>query len=72
MTRGSVSIAIVLIALAATVAGQGQAPKKFTGGRVTLEDQGSFFIGGITKVTEHASPPGTPASASRTTGSCRR
>ena len=56
-----VFIAIVLIALAATVSGQSQVQKKFTGGRVTLEDQGSFFIGGVTKVTEFATPPGTPA-----------
>src|SRR5688572_24041681 len=61
MKRESVSIAIVLIALGATVVAQSQAQKKFTGGRVTLEDQGSFFIGGVTKVTEFATPPGTPA-----------
>ena len=61
MKRESVSTVIVLIALAATVAGQSQAQKRFTGGRVTLEDQGSFFIGGMTKVTELATPPGTPA-----------
>ena len=61
MKRETVAIAIVLIALGATVAGQSQARKNFTGGRVTLEDQGSFFIGGVTKVTEFATPPGTPA-----------
>ena len=61
MKRERVFVAIVLIALGATVSGQSQVQKKFTGGRVTLEDQGSFFIGGVTKVTEHATPPGTPA-----------
>jgi hypothetical protein len=61
MKRKSLSLAIVLIAFAITVHGQSQPPKKFTGGRVTLEDQGSFFIGGVTKVTEFATPPGTPA-----------
>jgi hypothetical protein len=37
------------------------------GGPVTIEDQGSFFIGGVTKVTAHASTPfaaqGKPAPA---------
>jgi hypothetical protein len=41
-----------------------QPPHRFMGGPVTLEDQGSFFVGGITKITEHASapfaPPGQP------------
>jgi hypothetical protein len=30
------------------------------GGPVTLVDQGSFFIGGVTKVSEHAAVPGAP------------
>lgn len=38
--------------------------KRFTGGPVTIEDQGSFFIGGVTKISEYAStpfaPPGQP------------
>jgi hypothetical protein len=41
-----------------------QPPRKFMGGPVTLEDQGSFFVGGVIKTTEHAStpfaPPGQP------------
>ncbi len=41
--------------------------KKFMGGPVTLEDQGSFFIGGVQKISEHAAipfaPPGQPAPA---------
>ena len=45
-----------------------QAPqKKFMGGPVTIEDQGSFFVGGVTKVSEHATvpfaPPGQPVPA---------
>jgi hypothetical protein len=43
-----------------------QAPqKKFMGGPVTIEDQGSFFVGGVTKVSDYAAvpfaPPGQPA-----------
>jgi hypothetical protein len=34
--------------------------KPFTGGPVTIADQGSFFIGGVTKISEHASIPGAP------------
>ncbi len=34
--------------------------KRFTGGPVTLADQGSFFIGGVTKISEFASIPGAP------------
>jgi hypothetical protein len=53
------------IVIAACGLGAGaQPPHKFMGGPVTLEDQGSFFVGGITKVTEYAStplaPPGQP------------
>jgi hypothetical protein len=59
------SVAILLFATAATVSGQsGQKPKKFLGGPLVLEDQGSFFIGGVPKITEHAAlaqgGPGTP------------
>jgi hypothetical protein len=43
---------------------EAQPPRKFMGGPVTLEDQGSFFVGGVIKTTEHAStpfaPPGQP------------
>jgi hypothetical protein len=41
-----------------------QTPHRFMGGPVTIEDQGSFFVGGVTKVSEYAStpfaPPGQP------------
>ena len=48
-------IAIVLVALATGVSGQaGQTPKKFLTAPLTIEDQGSFFIGGVPKVTDHA------------------
>jgi hypothetical protein len=38
----------------------GQTHKRFTGGPVTLEDQGSFFIGGVTKISEYAAVPAAP------------
>jgi hypothetical protein len=37
-----------------------QSPRRFTGGPVTIADQGSFFIGGETKFSELASIPGAP------------
>ena len=57
--RRSVMIAGIAIALAATTAAQSP-QKKFMGGPVTVEDQGSFFIGGVTKVSEHAAIPFAP------------
>ena len=48
--------AVLLVATTATLAGQG--PKKFLTGPLTIEDQGSFFIGGVPKVTTHAAPAG--------------
>ena len=57
--------AILLVATTTTLAGQGQ--KKFLTGPLTIEDQGSFFIGGVPKVTNHAAPappgPGGAAAA---------
>jgi hypothetical protein len=58
--RRSHLLAVVLIAaLAPTVIAQSP-QKKFMGGPVTIEDQGSFFIGGVTKVSEHATIPFAP------------
>ena len=58
---------IVIGALAASVSAQkGQKSKKFLTGPITIEDQGSFFIGGVPKVTDYAGPPaapGTPAAS---------
>ncbi|HET9358361.1 MAG TPA: hypothetical protein VFO58_01340 [Vicinamibacterales bacterium] len=55
-------IAILLIAMVASVSGQsGQKPKKFLGGPLVIEDQGSFFIGGVPKITDFAGAPGPPA-----------
>jgi hypothetical protein len=62
------SSAILFVAMATTVSGQtGQKPKKFLTAPLVIEDQGSFFIGGVPKVTDYATvppPPGTtPAPA---------
>jgi hypothetical protein len=54
----SAALAAAALALAAHAAAQ--TPKRFTGGPVTIVDQGSFFIGGETKISEHASIPGAP------------
>jgi hypothetical protein len=68
MTRQRCSlVALLLVTLAAGVAAQRQTPKRMMGGQLVLEDQGSFFIGGVAKVTDHATvpvaPPGQPAPA---------
>ena len=58
--------AICVVTLATSVSGQaGQGPKRFLTGPLTIEDQGSFFIGGVPKVTDYATvaPPAPPGSA---------
>jgi hypothetical protein len=64
MSRTLLATAVMLAA--ATVPAHGQTQqKRFTGGPVTLQDQGSFFVGGVTKLSEFATvpfaPPGQPA-----------
>jgi hypothetical protein len=58
---------LLLVASAITVAAQGpKAQKRFLGGPLVLEDQGSFFIGGVEKVTDYTTlppAPGTPGVA---------
>ena len=66
MIRARMLVSMLLLALTAPIAAQ--APqKKFMAAPVTIEDQGSFFIGGVIKVTEHAAipfaPPGQAAPA---------
>ncbi len=60
-----IPFATAVLLTAATLPCHGQAHKRFMGGPVTLEDQGSFFVGGVTKVSEYATvpfaPPGQPA-----------
>jgi hypothetical protein len=41
-----------LVALTATGAAQTPQPRKFMGGPVTIEDQGSFFIGGVQEIAD--------------------
>src|SRR4051812_614279 len=64
MMRPRVLTSIILLALTGTVVAQ-TPQKKFMAAPVTIEDQGSFFIGGVTKVTDYAAvpfaPPGQPA-----------
>src|SRR5688572_3724290 len=59
MTHRRVVTAMMLLALTGSVTAQNP-QKRFMGGPVTIEDQGSFFIGGVTKVTEHAAVPFAP------------
>ena len=60
MTRQRCSlIALLLVALVGGSAAQGQ-PKRMMGGQLVLEDQGSFFIGGVPKITEYAAIPIAP------------
>jgi hypothetical protein len=63
--RAAGCIAVLLIAMAASVSAQSQTPKKFLGGPLVIEDQGSFFVGGVQKITEHAVVP-PPAAAGAT------
>lgn len=52
---------IALVVMATNVSGQaGQMPKRFLTEPLTIEDQGSFFIGGVQKVTNHATVPPPP------------
>ncbi len=71
MAKGSVGrrvgwffgFALMFVAAWSNVSGQSsQTPKKFLGGPLVIEDQGSFFIGGVQKVTDYAVMP-QPATA---------
>src|SRR5437773_1489510 len=64
---GILSSAIVVAAMAANLAGQAPKQKKFLTGPLTIEDQGSFFIGGVPKVTDYATPPPPGANAAAPT-----
>jgi hypothetical protein len=59
MSRSTLVTAILLAAAALPSQTQAQ-HKRFMGGPVTLVDQGSFFVGGVTKVSEYAAVPGAP------------
>jgi hypothetical protein len=55
-------IAMLILAMVASISAQSsQKPKKFLGGPLVIEDQGSFFVVGVQKITEHAVVPPPPA-----------
>jgi len=54
-------VAMLLVVLATVVSGQSPTPKRFLGGPLVIEDQGSFFVGGVQKVTDYATVPPPPA-----------
>jgi len=53
---GCLTSIFLLLAMASSVRGQEPKTKKFLTKPLTIEDQGSFFIGGVPKVTNYASP----------------
>jgi len=59
MIRVRVFASVMLLALTCPTAAQ-TPQKKFMAAPVTIEDQGSFFIGGVTKVSEFATVPVAP------------
>jgi hypothetical protein len=60
MKRKHLFTAILLVVTAVTLSAQAK-PKKFLTAPLTIEDQGSFFVGGVKKITDHASVPPLPA-----------
>lgn len=61
---------LLTMARAATVGQETQKMKKFLTRPLVIEDQGSFFIGGVPKVTNYATvaPPGAPATGTQPAG----
>ena len=63
MKREHLLTAVLLVSTAVILSGQTK-PKKFLTAPLTIEDQGSFFVGGVKKITDHASVatpvPGSP------------
>ena len=60
MKRKYLFTAVLLVISAITLSGQTRT-KRFLTAPLTIEDQGSFFVGGVTKITDHASVPPLPA-----------
>ena len=54
---GCLSLAMLLIMIATSIVGQDVGRKKFLKKPLVIEDQGSFFIGGVPKVTNFATLP---------------
>jgi len=60
--RTLAALVVLLGVVTPTLSGQTvPAPKKFLGGPLVIEDQGSFFVGGVQKITNHAAAVGPPA-----------
>lgn len=60
-TSCSLLSVVLLVMMVVSVSGQeGAKPRKFLTGPLVIEDQGSFFIGGVPKVTDHAVVPPAP------------
>ena len=51
------ALALVLFVVALTSGVAAQQQKRFLGGPLIIEDQGSFFVGGVPKITMHATAP---------------
>jgi hypothetical protein len=66
--RTLAALVVLLGVLTPAVSGQSTAPKKFLGGPLIIEDQGSFFVGGVKKITDYATalPPPAPGSGAPT------
>src|SRR5439155_1476215 len=56
-TRLGLSLVVFVLAGATLLAEDGNKTKKFLTKPLVIEDQGSFFIGGVPKVTEYATVP---------------
>ena len=56
-TRLGLSLVVFVLAAATLLAEDGNKTKKFLTKPLVIEDQGSFFIGGVPKVTEYATVP---------------
>src|SRR3989441_8709175 len=54
-------VIVFLLAGATVLAEDANKTKKFLTAPLVIEDQGSFFIGGVPKVTDHATVPPPPA-----------
>ena len=64
-----VFLAVLVLTMSSTITAQdNNRTKKFLTKPLVIEDQGSFFIGGVPKVTNYATvpPPNTPAAAANT------
>ena len=61
--------AILLLAMVGSAATQeGPKVKKFLTKPLVIEDQGSFFVGGVPKVTNYATMPSAGATATQPAG----